>query len=77
LDITGWGPDQWAKDVIERNVEFLREYFLDRILVQRGLLDRRKVEAVVSPRIEKSTTMVSDVFTKLYILKRGSANGRG
>jgi asparagine synthase (glutamine-hydrolysing) len=61
------GPDLWAKDVIERNWEFLREYFLDGILVQRGLLDRRKVEAVLSPRIEKSTAILSDVFTKLYI----------
>ena len=61
------GPDLWAKDVMERNMDFLREYFLDGILVQRGLLDRSKVEAVVSPRIEKSTAVVSDVFTKLYI----------
>jgi asparagine synthase (glutamine-hydrolysing) len=61
------GPDLWAKDVIERNLEFLREYFLDGILVQRGLLDRRKVEAVVSRRIEKSTAILSDVFAKLYI----------
>ena len=61
------GPDLWAKDVIECNLEFLREYFLDGILVQRGLLDRRKVEAVLSPRIEKSTAILSDVFTKLYI----------
>jgi asparagine synthase (glutamine-hydrolysing) len=61
------GPDLWAKDVVERNMEFLREYFLDGILVQRGLLDRRKVEAVVSPRIEQSTAILSDVFTKLYI----------
>ena len=61
------GPDLWAKDVIERNVEFLREYFLDGILVQRGLLDRRKVEAAVSPRIAKTTALVSDLFTKLYI----------
>jgi asparagine synthase (glutamine-hydrolysing) len=61
------GPDLWARDVIERNLDFLREYFLDGILVQRGLLDRRKVEAVVSRRIEKSTAIVSDVFAKLYI----------
>jgi asparagine synthase (glutamine-hydrolysing) len=61
------GPDLWAKDVVERNMEFLREYLLDGILVQRGLLDRRKVEAVVSPRIERSTAILSDVFTKLYI----------
>ncbi len=61
------GPNLWAKDVIERNLGFLREYFLDGVLVQRGLLDRRKVEAAVSPRIEKSTAILSDVFTKLYI----------
>ncbi len=61
------GPDLWAKDVFEHNVDFLREYLLDGILVHRGLLDRRQVEAVLSPRIEKATAILSDVFAKLYI----------
>jgi asparagine synthase (glutamine-hydrolysing) len=61
------GPDLWAKDVVERNTEFLREFLLDGVLVQRGLLDRTKVDSALSPRIAKSTAMVGDIFAKLYI----------
>jgi len=61
------GPDLWAKDVVERNSEFLREFFLEGTLVRRGLLDRTKVAAALSPRIAKSTAMVGDIFAKLYI----------
>ncbi len=61
------GPDLWAKDVVERNTEFLREFLLDGVLVRRGLLDWTKVDSALSPRIAKSTAMVGDIFAKLYI----------
>jgi asparagine synthase (glutamine-hydrolysing) len=61
------GPDLWAKDVVENNVGFLQEFLLDGILVRRGLVDRRKLQAALSPRIVKSTSMVGDIFAKLYI----------
>ena len=61
------GPALWVKDVVERNSEFLREYLLDGILVRRKLVDRKKLEAVLSPRIAKSTALVTDLFAKLYI----------
>jgi asparagine synthase (glutamine-hydrolysing) len=61
------GPHLWAKHVVEHNVTFVREYLMDGILVQRGLIDRSKLEAVVSPRIERSTAIVGDIFAKLYI----------
>jgi asparagine synthase (glutamine-hydrolysing) len=61
------GPTAWAKDVVENNEKFLREFLLDGILVRRALLDRRKVEAALSPKMAKSTAMVADVFAKLYI----------
>lgn len=61
------GPNLWAKDVVERNADYLRETLLDGVLAQMGLLDRRKLEAVLSPRIEKSTAIVGDIFAKLYI----------
>jgi asparagine synthase (glutamine-hydrolysing) len=61
------GPALWVKDVVERNSEFIREYLLDGILVGRKLLDRKKLETVLSPRIAKSTAIVSDIFAKLYI----------
>jgi asparagine synthase (glutamine-hydrolysing) len=61
------GPTAWAKDVVEYNGEFLREFLLEGILVRQGILDRNKVEAALSPRIEKSVAMVGDIFAKLYI----------
>jgi asparagine synthase (glutamine-hydrolysing) len=61
------GPGIWAKDVVENNREFLREFFLDGILVQRRLIDRSKLEAALSSRIEKSTVIVGDIFAKLYL----------
>jgi asparagine synthase (glutamine-hydrolysing) len=61
------GPILWAKDVVEKNAEFLRDYLLGGILVDRKLLDRRKLEVVLSPRIAKSTVIVGDILAKLYI----------
>ena len=61
------GPDLWAKGVIDSNIPFIREFLLDGILVKRGLLDRDKLEIVLSPTIVKSTAIVGDIFAKLYI----------
>ena len=61
------GPDLWAKDVVENNSKFLRDFLLDGLLVRRGLVDRSKLETALSPRIAKSTAIVGDIFAKLYI----------
>jgi asparagine synthase (glutamine-hydrolysing) len=61
------GPGLWAKEVIENNVEFLREFLLDGVLVERRLIDRTKLETALSPRIAKSTVVAGDIFAKLYI----------
>lgn len=61
------GPNLWVKDVIENNTAYLREILLDGVLVKQRLLDRKKLEAVLSPRIEKSSPVVGDIFAKLYI----------
>jgi len=61
------GPALWVKDVVECNSEFLREYLLNGILVRERLLDRKKLETVLSPRIAKSTVIATDIFAKLYI----------
>jgi hypothetical protein len=37
------------------------------MLVKRGLLDRSKLEIVLSAKIVKSTAVVGDIFAKLYI----------
>lgn len=61
------GPDLWAKSVVDNNLAFIREFLLDGMLVKRGLLDRSKLEIVLSPKIVKSTAVVGDIFAKLYI----------
>jgi asparagine synthase (glutamine-hydrolysing) len=61
------GPTLWAKDVVENNRAFLLEYLLDGILVRQRLVDRQKLETVLSPRIVKSTVIVGDILAKLYI----------
>jgi asparagine synthase (glutamine-hydrolysing) len=61
------GPTLWIKEVIENNTGFLREFLLDGILVRRRLIDRTKLETVLSPRIAKSTVVVGDIIAKLYI----------
>lgn len=61
------GPDLWAKSVIENNLAFIREFLFDGILAERGLLDRNKLDIVLSPTIAKSTAMVGDIFAKLYM----------
>jgi asparagine synthase (glutamine-hydrolysing) len=61
------GPTLWIREVIENNIEFLREYLLNGILVQRRLIERTRLETVLSPRIAKSTVIAGDIFAKLYI----------
>jgi hypothetical protein len=55
------------REVIDNNVGFLREFLLDGTLVRRRLIDRTKLETVLSPRIAKSTVIACDIFAKLYI----------
>jgi asparagine synthase (glutamine-hydrolysing) len=61
------GPDLWLAEVIANNIGFLREFLLDGILAHRRLIDRTKLETVLSPRIAKSTVVAGDIFAKLYI----------
>jgi hypothetical protein len=61
------GPGLWIKDVIDNNTGFLREFLLDGVLARRRLIDRTKLETVLSPRIAKSSVVACDIFAKLYI----------
>lgn len=61
------GPALWVKDVVENNCEFLRGYLLDGILVRERLIDKQKLQAMLSSRIAKSTVIASEIFAKLYI----------
>jgi len=40
---------------------------MDGLLVRERLVDRQKLETVLSPRIVKSTVIVGDILAKLYI----------
>jgi asparagine synthase (glutamine-hydrolysing) len=60
-------PTVWVQEVIARNRAFLREYLLDGVLVQKGILDRRKVERVLAPNIDSPSGAISDVFAQLYV----------
>ena len=61
------GPDLWARAVVDNNVPFLREFLLDGVLVQRGLLDGARLENLLGRRLLKSTAMMSDIFITLYV----------
>jgi asparagine synthase (glutamine-hydrolysing) len=61
------GPTLWTRDVVENNREYLRGYLLNGVLVREGLVDRKKLGAVLSARIVKSTVMAGDIIAKLYI----------
>jgi asparagine synthase (glutamine-hydrolysing) len=61
------GPGLWIREVVDNNVGFLREFLLDGTLVRQRLIDRTKLETVLSHRIAKSTVIACDIFAKLYI----------
>jgi asparagine synthase (glutamine-hydrolysing) len=65
---TGKGNgDSWTRDIIQRNSRFLREYLLDGILIREHILDRQRLEGVLSSDVSGSRVFVADVITQLYI----------
>jgi asparagine synthase (glutamine-hydrolysing) len=60
-------PDLWLKQLVARNREFLREFLLDGILVNQGLLDRRKVDAALAADVGGARIFISDVLVQCYI----------
>lgn len=65
---TGKGtPDEWIQRLIPQNREFLREVLLDGILIREGLLDRNKVEAVLSGAVSSSRVGLSELVMQLYV----------
>jgi asparagine synthase (glutamine-hydrolysing) len=61
------GPELWLKDVINKNLVFLREFLLDGQLVKARLIDRRRLETVLSSQMITSEVVVADIFSKLYM----------
>jgi asparagine synthase (glutamine-hydrolysing) len=63
---TKGSPGLWMRGVILRNHSFIRELFLDGIMVSEGLLDRKKVEIVLGSAPAKSLSNEVDIVSKLY-----------
>ncbi len=59
---TKGGVNEHVKVVFERNLDFVRELMLDGQLVKEGILDRKKVEAMVS----KDYTQIGYAFTEVH-----------
>lgn len=60
-------PDLWLKQLVARNREFLREFLLNGMLVNQGLLDRRKVDTALAADVSGGRIFISDVLVQSYI----------
>lgn len=67
LRATKGTPEPWTRDVVRRNQDFLREYLVDGILVQRGIVDRNRIEHALSNDVGDTRVPISDVIAQLYI----------
>lgn len=71
-------PAVWARNLIEHNTAFLRELLLDGLLVQYEILDRKKIETLLSRDISKTRVGIADLVRQVYIeawLRRWQAEG--
>lgn len=61
------GPDGWMRELVNRNRAFLKEVFLDGILVREHILDPKKIESLLALDVSKSAARVNSVIVHLYI----------
>jgi len=54
-------------EVLERNLDFFREVFLDGVLVKEGLLDRAAVEAALAPGPTKTQVLPVEIYRHLDV----------
>jgi asparagine synthase (glutamine-hydrolysing) len=65
---TGKGtPNLLLREVVAGNRDFLRELFLDGLLVRRRILDKIKLEAALSGAVSRSQIGVGEIISQLYI----------
>lgn len=57
--------DLLAKRVIHHNLAFVRELLLNGLLVQHGLLDQRKIEAALDPRLSRTASTIGELVHHL------------
>ena len=61
------GPTQWIRDIVANNTAFFREFLGDGILVKRGLIDRQKLETLLTPGVARSAALTGDLIAKTYV----------
>ncbi|HEX7113528.1 MAG TPA: asparagine synthase C-terminal domain-containing protein [Steroidobacter sp.] len=54
-------------ELIDHNPDFLRELFLDGVLVREGLLDRAMLEQTLSTRVTRSAVLPAEIFKHLEV----------
>jgi asparagine synthase (glutamine-hydrolysing) len=54
-------------EVLLRNLDFIRELFLDGVLVNEGLLDRAAVEAALAPGPSKTQVLPAEIYRHLDV----------
>jgi asparagine synthase (glutamine-hydrolysing) len=65
---TGKGtPSLWIETLVDKNRTFLRDLFLDGYLVRERILDRGKLESMLSSGIRPDKLEVADLVRQIYI----------
>lgn len=65
---TGKGaPAVWARRLLDANVGFLSELLLDGLLAQRGILDRVKLQTLLSKEISRTRLGMAELIRQVYI----------
>jgi asparagine synthase (glutamine-hydrolysing) len=57
----------WIKELLEHNRSFLKSFMLDGMLVKEGILDRNKLERLLSAEVDGSKVPIAHIFPQLFI----------
>jgi asparagine synthase (glutamine-hydrolysing) len=71
-------PASWARRLLDHNSDFLRELLLEGMLVQRGILDPTKIQALLSCDLSRTRVGMAELIRQVYIelwLRRWVAHG--
>ena len=57
----------WVRDLVLHNLDFVRETLLGGVLVKERILERHKLEELLSKQVNRSASFVADALEQLYI----------
>jgi asparagine synthase (glutamine-hydrolysing) len=57
----------WVRQAVRQNTAWLREFLLDGILARQNIIDKNRVESVLSDTANNNTTLINHLFIPLYI----------